>query len=75
MFRPSKKPTERVEQILRLLEEYRSAPKRQVARAAIEELLIERELPWLMKQLGRARKAEQVRPVTSLELLSGGAQR
>jgi hypothetical protein len=55
MFRPSKKPRERVQQILDLLEEYRSAPSRQVARAAIEQLLIERELPWLLKQLGRPR--------------------
>ena len=51
---PPKNPALRIAEIRALIDAYGAAPGRLITRAAIAELLIERELPWLLAQLEKA---------------------
>jgi len=49
---PPRSPDQRIAEIRRLVGDFISASGRAITRAAIAEVLIERELPWLLEHFG-----------------------
>jgi hypothetical protein len=56
---PHRTPEQRLTEIRRLVSDYLSASGRPITRAAIAEVLIERELPWLLEHFGASPPKDQ----------------